>query len=96
MQNIKLRIKLILGLLGLVAVLGLSLVVFTETVLHHKLQVTLEKRGLSIARNIARDSVNPVLLAIELAQRLADQLDARIEHRAGLVAGEIGGEGLVD
>ncbi len=45
----------------MVAVLGLSLVVLTKTVLYNKLHVTLEKRGLSLARNIARESVNPVL-----------------------------------
>jgi PAS domain S-box-containing protein len=80
----RLRIKLILGLLGLVAVLGLSLVVFTETVLHHKLQVTLEKRGLSIARNIARDSVNPVLterfLELSLMLREEKNGEADIEY----------------
>jgi len=71
----RLRIKLILGLLGFVAVLGLSLVVFTETVLHHKLQMTLEKRGLSIARNIARNSVNPVLTErfLELSLMLREE-----------------------
>ena len=61
MRNIRLRTKFILGLLGMVAVLGLSLVVLTNTVLYNKLHVTLEKRGLSLARSIARDSVNPML-----------------------------------
>jgi PAS domain S-box-containing protein len=53
--------KFMLIILGMVLVMGLSLVLFTNTVLYHKLQVTLEKRGLSLARNIARESVNPVL-----------------------------------
>jgi len=55
------RTKFILALLGMVLVTGVSLVLFTKIVLYQKLQVTLEKRGFSLARNIARDSVNPVL-----------------------------------
>jgi PAS domain S-box-containing protein len=84
MRNIRLRIKFILGLLGMVAVLGLSLVVLTKTALHHKLQVTLEKRGLSLARNIARDSVNPLLtekfLELALMLREVRNEEADIEY----------------
>jgi len=61
MLNIRLRTRFVLVLLGMVLVMGLSLTVYTETILYHKLHVTLEKRGLSLARTIARDSVNAVL-----------------------------------
>jgi PAS domain S-box-containing protein len=74
MRNSRLRTKFILVLLGMVLVMGASLVVFTNTVLYHKLHAKLAKRGLSIARNIARDSVNPVLTDrfLELALMLRD------------------------
>lgn len=74
MRNIRLRTKLILVLLGMVVVMGASLVLFTKTVLHHKLQVTLEKRGFSLARHIAHDSVNLVLTekSLELALMLRE------------------------
>ena len=74
MRTTRLRIKFILVLLGMVAVMGTSLVLFTKTVLYQKLHVTLEKRGLSLARTIARDSVNPVLTEkfLELALMLRE------------------------
>lgn len=58
----------------MVVVMGVSLVLFTKTVLYQKLHITLEKRGLSLARTIARDSVNPVLTEkfLELALMLRD------------------------
>jgi PAS domain S-box-containing protein len=79
-----LRIKFILALLVMVLVTGASLVVFTRTVLHDKLHVTLEKRGLSLARNIARDSVNPLLtekfLELSLLLREEKSGEADIEY----------------
>jgi two-component system sensor histidine kinase VicK len=58
----------------MVVVMGVSLVLFTKTVLYQKLHITLEKRGLSLARTIARDSVTPVLTEkfLELALMLRD------------------------
>jgi len=79
-----LRMKFILALLVMALVTGASLVVFTKTVLSDKLHVTLEKRGLSLARNIARDSVNPMLTEkyLELALMLREEKneDADIEY----------------
>jgi len=87
MRNITLRIKFILALLVMVLVTGASLVVFTRTVLHDKLQVTLEKRGLSLARNIARDSVNPMLTEkyLELALMLRDEKSGEADIEYGYI-----------
>jgi len=84
MQNSKLRIKFILLLLGMVLLIGSSLVLFTKTVLLHKLQKKLDKRGFSIARNIARDSVGPLLterfLDLSLLLRDVKKEEADIEY----------------
>ncbi len=84
LRNIRLRVKFILILLGLVLVLAAALVLFTKTVLHQKLEVTLEKRGLSLARTIAHDSVNPVLtekfLELALALREVRREEPDVEY----------------
>jgi two-component system sensor histidine kinase VicK len=71
-------------IVGMVLVMGLSLVLFTKTVLYNKLHVKLEKRGLSLTRNIARESVNPVLtenfLDLALMLREVRNEEADIEY----------------
>ena len=55
------RSKILLGIAGLVVLMGLVVMIFAETVLYENLYVKLEKRGISIARNMAANSINPVL-----------------------------------
>ena len=56
-----LRSKILLGIAGLVVLMGLTVMIFAETVLYENLYAKLETRGISIARNMAANSVNPIL-----------------------------------
>lgn len=56
-----LRSKILLGIAGLVVLMGLAVMLFAETVLYEKLYAKLETRGISIARNMATNSMNPIL-----------------------------------
>ncbi len=56
-----LRSKILLGIAGLVVLMGLAVMIFAETVLYEKLYDKLEKRGISIARHMAANSINPIL-----------------------------------
>ncbi|MDD1750493.1 MAG: PAS domain S-box protein, partial [Methanothrix sp.] len=56
-----LRSKILLGIAGLVVLMGLAIMLFAETVLYENLYAKLEKRGVSIARYMAAESINPVL-----------------------------------
>ena len=57
----RIQTKFLLGTLGIVMVLGLSMMLFVKIVLYKKLHANLEKRGMFIANKIAADSVSPVL-----------------------------------
>ncbi len=103
MRNLRLRTKFILVLLGMVVVMGVSLVLFTKTVLYQKLHVTLEKRGFSLARTIARDSVNPVLtenfldLALMLREVKSEESDIEyiyVRNARGKVVAHTFGNGF--
>ena len=61
MPRLTLRIKFLGGTMGIVVLLGLCIVLFVKTALSQKLFVKLQQRGVSIARNIATSSVNPIL-----------------------------------
>jgi len=47
--------------MGIVLLLGIAMTVFVKTILHARLQASIEKRGLSIAKRIAADTINPIL-----------------------------------
>ncbi len=53
--------KYLLGAIALILVMGLSMIAMTETVLRAKLEIKLQKRGVAIARSIARSGVNLLL-----------------------------------
>lgn len=57
----RLQTKILVGTIGLVALLGLAVVIFVRTVVYDKLAATLEKRGVFIAKTVAGDSINPLL-----------------------------------
>lgn len=61
MRGMSLRIKFLIGTVGIVIPLGFAITFFMKTALSEKLFVKLQKRGVSIARNIAINSVNPIL-----------------------------------
>jgi len=50
-----------LGIAGVVVLLGLSVIIFAKTVLYEDLLKKLEKRGISIARHLAANCVDPIL-----------------------------------
>ena len=56
-----LRNKILFGIAGLVVLLGLAVIIFAKTVLYENLLGKLEKRGISIARHMAANSINPIL-----------------------------------
>jgi len=56
-----LRSKILLGIAGLVVLMGLTVMIFSKTVLYEKLYAKLETRGISIARHMAANSINPIL-----------------------------------
>jgi len=47
--------------MGVVALLGLSMILLAQTVVQEKLNAKLEKRGMVIARSVARSSLGPLL-----------------------------------
>ena len=56
-----LRYKILLGIAGLLVLFGLTVTIFAKTVLYENLLGKLEKRGISIARHMAGNSVRPIL-----------------------------------
>jgi len=56
-----LRYKILFGIAGLVVLFGLTVTIFANTVLYENLLGKLEKRGISIAGNMAANSVGPIL-----------------------------------
>ena len=61
LRSMGLRNKILFGIAGLVVVMGLAVMIFAETVLYEKLYAKLEMRGVSIARHMAANSINPTL-----------------------------------
>lgn len=57
----KLQNKFLIGAVGLVALLGLAVVIFLQNTLTEKLEVELLKRGLFITEDLARESINAIL-----------------------------------
>jgi len=60
-QDISLRAKLLVGIVGIVLLLGLTIILFVKNTLSQRLHGELEKRGVSIARNMALGSTNFIL-----------------------------------
>ncbi|MFZ2198435.1 MAG: PAS domain S-box protein, partial [Thermodesulfovibrionales bacterium] len=56
-----LRYKILFGIAGLLVLFGLTVTIFAKTVLYENLLGKLEKRGISIARHMAANSVSPIL-----------------------------------
>lgn len=61
MRPISLRIKFLAGTIGIVLLMGMAMLIFVKMTLYKQLHEKLEKRGVSIARLIAHDSINPIL-----------------------------------
>jgi len=61
MTPISLRVKFLAGTIGIVLLMGMAMIIFVKTTLYKQLHGKLEKRGVSIARSIAHDSINPIL-----------------------------------
>ena len=61
MLGLSLRTRLLLGTTGLVVVLGLALIVAVQTTLADRLLAELHRRGVTITRNMARESVDLIL-----------------------------------
>ena len=56
-----LQTKILIGTIGLVVLLGLTVAVSIRTVIYQKLSASLEKRGVFIARTVAGESITPLL-----------------------------------
>jgi diguanylate cyclase (GGDEF)-like protein len=61
MPFIRLRTKLFIGALGITVFLGSLLITFIETSVPKKLEIELQKRGVILAEDIARESVSYLL-----------------------------------
>ncbi|MBI4847852.1 MAG: diguanylate cyclase [Nitrospirae bacterium] len=61
MKVISLRTKILVMMAGLIMLSGIGTMVFIKTALYQKLFIKLEERGITIARYIAENSVNPIL-----------------------------------
>ncbi len=57
----RLQTKMLLAVIGVTAFFGLSTVFIARAVLQVKLEKKLEKRAVSIAKNVAQASINPVI-----------------------------------
>ena len=60
-KSVGLRNKIMFGIAGVVVLLGLAVIIFAKTVLYENLLGKLEKRGISIARHLAANSIDPIL-----------------------------------
>ncbi len=61
MRSINLQTKTLIVALGLIIFLGLLIIVFSKTLLHRKIEIELQRKGVHIAKNIALESVNEIL-----------------------------------
>lgn len=61
MRSISLRTKFLGITIGLIVVLGLAVMIFIQTVLTQELTAELQKRGLVIAKDVAEESIDPIL-----------------------------------
>ncbi len=84
MRNGGLRIKILAITTGIVLILGLTMIFFVRTALYKTLYAKLQQRGISIAKNIAQSSVNPLLMErfidLELMVRDFKQSEDDIEY----------------
>jgi PAS domain S-box-containing protein len=74
-QSLRLKTKFLIGMIGIVMLLGLAMVLFVRIVVYKQLYANLEKRGLFMAREIATDSIDPILTEkiFELQLRINDR-----------------------
>lgn len=61
LSRIGFRKKILFSIAGLVLLLGITAIIFAETSLYNILRDKLENRGISIARHLAANSINPIL-----------------------------------
>ncbi len=84
MGNGGLRIKILAMTAGIVIFLGLLMILFVQTALYKTLYAKLQQRGISIAKNIAHESINPLLMErfieLELLVRDFKQSEDDIEY----------------
>jgi len=74
LSGLSLQIKFLIGIAGIVILLGLAVTFFVKFSLQQTLLNKLQKRGISIANNIASASINPLLTerAFELVMLFKD------------------------
>jgi methyl-accepting chemotaxis protein len=65
--RLRIQTKIVVGAIGIVVLLGLSLVIFAKTILYQKLLVNFQKRGIVLANGVALDSINPILTEKQFA-----------------------------
>ena len=84
MRSASLGIKILFWTAGFIAVLGLIMTLFVRSALQKALYEKLQKRGISIAKNIAQASVNPMLteqfVELELTIRDYQRSEDDIEY----------------
>jgi len=61
MRSINLQTKTLIVALGLIIFLGLLIIIFSKTLLHRKIEIELQKKGVTIAKDIAAESINEIL-----------------------------------
>ena len=91
-QNISLRAKLLVGIVGIVLLLGLTIIFFVKNTLSQRLHGELEKRGVSIARNMALGSTNFILTerTADLQMLINDFMDSEADVEYAFVQNERG------
>ena len=70
MKVTRLRTKLLCGSIGLVILLAAGLILFIQTTLSLKLTAALQKRGVSLARDLSGHVVDPILTENQLALQI--------------------------
>ncbi|MFH1289024.1 MAG: HD domain-containing phosphohydrolase [bacterium] len=60
-QNLNLKDKFLFGSICLIAVLGVTVLFLVQTIVSQKLLLEVRERGVLIAKNLAAESVNPIL-----------------------------------
>jgi PAS domain S-box-containing protein len=78
MSRTGLRTKVLLGIVGIVVLLGFGVIIIAKPALQRKLFDTLQKRGVSLAKGIAANSINPILTEqyFELKMMLKDSMSS--------------------
>ncbi len=103
MRNMSLRMKFLAGTVGIVVVLGMTMVLFVRTTLHQRITQVHQRRGLSLARSMADHGLDLVLTEryLQLDMVLRDEMNAEkdvkyifVQDSHGKVLAHTFGEGF--